>query len=311
MAMFAAFGIISAELFTGRDGIEKLGLSATGVLKNSQSRGFTFVGGSSGACAQSSTVSRHAFEPSSQLGAMDPLGFFDPLGFSKGDESNFRNLRAAEIKHGRVAMMAAVGAVAQHYLKLPGFENVPAGLSAVATEPGAYGFTALLVVAGALELGVWTESPSKQPGNFGDPLGLNQYTEDVREKEINNGRMAMFAAFGIVSAELFTGRDGIEQLGLSATGVLKNSQSRGFTFVGGSSGACAQTSTVSRHAFDASTQVGAMAPLGFSSGGESNFRNLRAAEIKHGRVAMMAAVGAVAQHYLKLPGFENVPAGLS
>merc|ERR1711957_666144 len=276
-------------------------------MKSSRTVGLTLAGRSSGVHGLSSVIScraTKAMEPSSQLGAMDPLGFFDPLGFSKGDESNFRNLRAAEIKHGRVAMMAAVGAVAQHYLKLPGFENVPAGLRAVATEPGAYGFTALLVVAGALELGVWTESPSKQPGNFGDPLGLNQYTEDVRAKEINNGRMAMFAAFGIISAELFTGRDGTEQLGLSATGVLKNSQSRGFTFVGGSSGACAQTSTVSRHAFDASTQVGAMAPLGFfdplgfSSGDESNFRNLRAAEIKHGRVAMMAAVGAVAQHYV-------------
>ena len=53
------------------------------------------------------------------------------LGFSKGYEANFRNLRAAEIKHGRVSMMAAVGAVAQHYVKIPGFENVPAGMGVV------------------------------------------------------------------------------------------------------------------------------------------------------------------------------------
>merc|ERR1711957_903040 len=212
MAMFAAFGIISAELFTGRDGIEQLGLSATGVLKNSQSRGFAFVGGSSGACAQTSTVSRHAFDASSQLGAMAPLGFFDPLGFSNGDEANFRNLRAAEIKHGRVAMMAAVGAVAQHYVKLPGFENVPAGLAAVTTVPGTYGFAALFLVAGALELGVWTQSADKEPGNFGDPLGVNQYNEEMRLKEINNGRFAMFAAVGIVAADLLTGKDAIDQL---------------------------------------------------------------------------------------------------
>merc|ERR1719162_2536703 len=189
MAMFAAFGIISAELFTGRDGIEQLGLSATGGVKGSQSRGFTFIGRSSRACAQTSTVSRHAFDASSQLGAMAPLGFFDPLGFSNGDESNFRNLRAAEIKHGRVAMMAAVGAVAQHYVKFPGFENVPAGLGAVTSPPGTYGFAALFLVAGALELGVWTESSDKEPGNFGDPAGLGQYSEDMRNKEINNGRM--------------------------------------------------------------------------------------------------------------------------
>merc|ERR1719229_1508806 len=64
------------------------------------------------------------FDPAVQLGAMAPLGYFDPAGFSKkGDENGFRTLRAAEIKHGRVAMMAAVGAVVQHYVKFPGFEK--------------------------------------------------------------------------------------------------------------------------------------------------------------------------------------------
>merc|ERR1719299_247300 len=145
---------------------------------------------------------------------MAPMGFFDPLGFSKvGDQEGFRNLRTAELKHGRVAMMAAVGAVAQHYVKFPGFEKVPAGIAAVTTAPGTYGFAALFLVAGALELGVWTESPNKEPGNFGDPLGLGQYDEDMRNKELNNGRAAMFAAIGIISAELLTGKDGVQQLG--------------------------------------------------------------------------------------------------
>merc|ERR1719215_2436247 len=57
-----------------------------------------------------------SFDPAVQLGAMPPLGYFDPAGFcKKGDESGFRTFRAAEIKHGRVAMMAALGAVVQHY----------------------------------------------------------------------------------------------------------------------------------------------------------------------------------------------------
>jgi hypothetical protein len=48
---------------------------------------------------------------------MAPVGFFDPAGFSKkGDESGFRNHRAVEIQHGRLAMMAALGGVAQHYI---------------------------------------------------------------------------------------------------------------------------------------------------------------------------------------------------
>ena len=36
----------------------------------------------------------------------------------------------------------------------------------------------------------------------------------TEEREINNGRFAMFAAIGIIAAELFTGKDAIEQFGL-------------------------------------------------------------------------------------------------
>jgi len=155
------------------------------------------------------------FDPSTEIGAMPPLGFFDPAGFcKKGDLAGFRNLRAAEIKHGRVAMMAALGAVVQHYVKFPGFEKVPSGLGAVEVAPGTVGFGALFVLAGFLELVAWTEDPSKEPGNFGDPAGLSQYTQEFRERELNNGRFAMFAAIGIIAAELYTGKDAIQQFGL-------------------------------------------------------------------------------------------------
>ncbi|CAK9062560.1 Cathepsin E-A [Durusdinium trenchii] len=183
------------------------------------------------------------FDPSTQIGAMAPLGFFDPAGFcKKGDEAGFRNLRAAEIKHGRAAMMAALGAVVQHYVKFPGFESVPSGLAAAVTPPGSYGFIALFAVSGALELGLWTESDDKEPGNFGDPVGFNQYTQEMREREINNGRFAMFAALGIISAELYTGKDAIEQNASGSgrdTGELcgTGSRARGFHRVMGSAGA--------------------------------------------------------------------------
>jgi len=154
------------------------------------------------------------FDPALQVGAMAPLGYLDPLGFCKrGNEEGFRSYRAAEIKHGRVAMMAAVGAVAQHYVKFPGFEQVPAGCDAVNVAPGSYGMIALFLASGALELGVWTENTQLAPGNFGDPAGLNQYTLEMREREINNGRFAMFAALGIIAAEILTGKDAVQQLG--------------------------------------------------------------------------------------------------
>merc|ERR1711862_292656 len=45
---------------------------------------------------------------------------------------------------------------------------------------------------------------------IGDPMGENA---DMRNREINNGRAAMFAALGIIVAELATGKNALEQLG--------------------------------------------------------------------------------------------------
>jgi len=109
------------------------------------------------------------FDPAKQLGVTQPLGYFDPLGFCKvGDEAAFRNLRSAEMKHGRVAMMAAVGAVAQAAFQFPGFESVPKGLGAVLSAPGTYGFAALFLLSGALELTVWKDDP--WPSSFLEAL---------------------------------------------------------------------------------------------------------------------------------------------
>jgi hypothetical protein len=38
---------------------------------------------------------------------------------SPGDEGKFKQLQAAELKHGRVAMLASVGLLAQCYIRLP------------------------------------------------------------------------------------------------------------------------------------------------------------------------------------------------
>merc|ERR1719421_2107665 len=235
MAMFAALGIISADLLTGKDGMQQLGLGALGRA-TAPKEAAALAGVTAAAHLTRSAVVRNAsasgaaaakdappppppFDPSKQVGAMAPMGFFDPLGFSKvGGQEGFRNLRTAELKHGRVAMMAAVGAVAQHYVKFPGFEKVPAGLAAVTTPPGSYGLIALLLLSGVMELAVWTQDPKKEVGDFGDPVGLGMCDLDMRNRELNNGRMAMFAALGIISADLLTGKDGMQQLGLGALG---------------------------------------------------------------------------------------------
>ena len=49
-----------------------------------------------------------AFE--NELGVQAPVGFFDPAGFAAdGNAENFARRRQTEIKHGRIAMLAAMG----------------------------------------------------------------------------------------------------------------------------------------------------------------------------------------------------------
>lgn len=157
------------------------------------------------------------FDATAQVGITQPFGYFDPLGLCPpADKFKFRRFRSAELKHGRVAMMASVGLVAQHFVRLPGgaFDEAPAGIFAVATVAGGGGFLVLSFVCLILELAILGQDPSKEVGDFGDPFGVGMYDEDMRNKELNNGRMAMFATAGILAAELATGKDAVEQLGL-------------------------------------------------------------------------------------------------
>mmetsp|Transcript_93369 Transcript_93369/g.166053 ORF Transcript_93369/g.166053 Transcript_93369/m.166053 type:complete len:257 (-) Transcript_93369:47-817(-) len=164
------------------------------------------------------------FDPSKQLGATAPLGFFDPLNFAKvGDEDGFRKLRIAELKHGRVAMMASVGAVIQHYTQWGGFEKVPKGIFAITDGTGLIGFVALVMFSGAMEMFVWKEkenAPISNIGDYGNPfqLGLGRplgLSDEMKARELENGRAAMIATSGIIVAELLTGLDGMQQLGFS------------------------------------------------------------------------------------------------
>merc|ERR1712060_404279 len=155
------------------------------------------------------------FRPCDQLGVTEPLGFFDPLGLSiMVDEEGFRHFRAAEIKHGRVAMLAAVGCVVQHFCAIPGFEDVPRGLGAFDEFPGNLGIFAVILASGFVEMTLWKEDKLKLLGDYGNPWNpfLVEVTDDLRNKEINNGRMAMISMLGIIIAEMATGKDGMEQI---------------------------------------------------------------------------------------------------
>ena len=77
------------------------GFSAYSALAVSATTGaavLSFVGAKKPA-ARKTVACR--FSPEAQIGVTEPLGFFDPAGFCK-DEASFKDLRAKELKHGRI-----------------------------------------------------------------------------------------------------------------------------------------------------------------------------------------------------------------
>ena len=318
MAMISVLGIFAAEMATGKDAMQQFGLPAIGGARASASSSSSFAGSTSSRMAAQQRVVRRAeaviqedapplFQPSEQFGSTEPVGFFDPLGFTEvGDEKGFRKLRVSEIKHGRVAMMASIGLVAQHFVKFPFFENAPAGFSIMDKGEGVLGFFGIFLACAPLELW-WRENPQKEPGNYGDPFGVNMYTEEMRMKELNNGRMAMISVLGIFAAEMATGKDAMQQFGLPAIGGARASASSSSSFAGSTSSRMAAQQRVVRRAeaviqedapplfqpseqFGSTEPVGFFDPLGFTEvGDEKGFRKLRVSEIKHGRVGAAVA----------------------
>lgn len=160
-----------------------------------------------------------------ELGADTPLGFFDPVGFLSGEGfpkggNNFRKYREAEIKHGRLCMMAAVGLLVQSLGRIPGFNEAPGGIEAAWAPygPGQQVCVLIFFYIGILETFVFVQDPNKEPGNFGDPARLGNYSKDARSGELNNGRAAMLSFLTITVVNWNTGLSAGEQLGLVNSG---------------------------------------------------------------------------------------------
>ncbi len=61
-------------------------------------------------------------------GEVAPTGYFDPLGLSNGkDAATLKQWRQAELKHGRVAMLAAVGLLTQEITSIIPSVDAPQG----------------------------------------------------------------------------------------------------------------------------------------------------------------------------------------
>lgn len=171
-------------------------------------------------------------------GSLAPVGEFDPLGLSKDlSVQEIKRYREAEVTHGRVSMMACVGyLVAEPFHPLFGGQITgPANSHLGQVQEIAPFFFAWLVGSIATaEFGrslIGWEKPldaieknkevegktwlsklndSYYPGDIGfDPLGLKpsdaaEFAE-MQTKELQNGRLAMLGAMGMIAQEQVTG----------------------------------------------------------------------------------------------------------
>jgi hypothetical protein len=169
-------------------------------------------------------------------GITAPLGFFDPAGFCSPDgasnekvtEGKVRFYREVELKHGRVAMLAALGfPIAEQFHPLFATDDAPSFSAFQQTPLQTFWPAVVLVIAIAEVFSVftfqnpasyvdgkpaqpWTMRLDHQPGDLGfDPLGLKPTNPaelaEMQTKELNNGRLAMLAIAGMVAQEGVTG----------------------------------------------------------------------------------------------------------
>jgi len=155
---------------------------------------------------------------------------FDPLGLSNIDEVGIDLywLREAEIKHCRVAMLAVAGIVqVELFGPAPGCEMATAKCQMDAfwqlwgAHPQYIAFALIMIMitemVGGIAATTGRELGVRAPGDFGlDPLGFAKGTPAslarLQAQEVANGRLAMFAAAGLLVQGCSTHQGGIENL---------------------------------------------------------------------------------------------------
>jgi hypothetical protein len=91
-----------------------------------------------------------------EVGVVAPTGYFDPLKLATST-AKFDKFRAAELKHGRVAMLAVVGYVVPEFYRFGGdiapglkFADIPNGVAALTAVP-ALGWLQIFILVGAVD----------------------------------------------------------------------------------------------------------------------------------------------------------------
>jgi len=143
---------------------------------------------------------------------------FDPVGFSERAPEWLNWFREAELKHGRQAMLATVGLVVPEFVRVPGeqfsFEAVPSVLGAhdALLDTSMKQILLWISLAEVMTLGALSNMNEfdRAPGDFGfDPMGLfpndPAKQEEMKLKELKNGRLAMVAIGGMIHGAIVTG----------------------------------------------------------------------------------------------------------
>jgi len=161
---------------------------------------------------------------------------FDPWGFTKGASAEkIFWYRAAELKHGRVAMLAALGQIFQYYVRIndPVFSQGDkpfAALNQVLTERPLAAAQIILAIFAVEALGQFNQvKPGAAPGDLGfDPLNLKpsdpETWEKVQVRELKNGRLAMLAIAGMLYTESLTGNGVLEAWKIGAVSPFNDGQ---------------------------------------------------------------------------------------
>merc|ERR1719373_82331 len=165
-----------------------------------------------------------AFSVMDMPGISGPLGFFDPMGFSKdASEGKIKFYREVELKHCRVAMLAALGfpLAEQFHPLFGGSIDVPSYVAFQQTPLQTF-WPAVVFLLSIIEVfavftfnspfggELWSIRSDYASGDLGfDPMGLKPTNaaefKEMQTKELNNGRLAMIAIAGMVGQELATG----------------------------------------------------------------------------------------------------------
>jgi hypothetical protein len=241
---------------------------------------------------------------------------FDPLGFSK-DPKTFERMRVAEVFHGRLAMLGVVGSLAPEIF----FHRESWHAAAEAVDINKAGTIALQIIA-PLEYWRGNGGFSWAGGEAGDrsypgfdPLGIT--TEDTKLREVKNGRLAMTAMLGFEVQYHVTGTGPLQNLSahfndplganiLTSFGAgsvamfaaAGEKSERPLWFPGGYAPAYLKGEFPGDRGFD---------PAGLAAD-PKQFAFYRLAEVFHGRLAMLAIVGAVTQEYLGKGAWYEGPA---